>query len=649
MRRTLTGDLGRVIAVCLEKDPHLRYPSAGALADDIERYLRGEPMLARGPGIGYRVGKKVRRYRGPVAALGAAAAACGVLVWTLLRPSHAPLNFAPLTTYQGSEISPSFSPDGNEVRGVRVNEEDNWDIYRVRIGEAAPRRLTSDPVTERSPPAWSRDGKTISVSAGRGRERSAVDGNAGGGRRVTRAGEPESERRPAKTLSGLVSGQPLSIGDASRSAAQRQRIFAISATTGEQRQLTGLDKASSSSDGQPTHAQNGLTLFFGRDAVTPGQSFGCCRLRATCAEQGGAAPPRSRFRRCTRTGRATPISKRVCSPLQRGSNELMRGSSGKEALRNLSEMGGNVREPEISRWQKGWCSSGNSTTPMCGVWIWMLRQGGRRTAIAWSRRRCGIRMRLSSADGKRLVFESNRSGFYELLQAGADGSDSRQITSYHSITSGPQWSPDGGRIVFSALKDGCAQIFTMAAGGGPFQQMTFAGEGAMLPLYAPDGKWIYFSLVQSGARQIWRVPAQGGTPQQMTHDGGNDAAFHRMDVGCITAGCERSARRSGGCLRVAARRTRWSIARWGGMCSWRSSGCTMRGELRDQHCRPEALDLVTGETKVLATTDHEVRDRIAVSRDERTIYYTQADQDGVDLMLVSDFHQVFDRLELFLT
>jgi len=32
-----------------------------------------------------------------------------------------------------------------------------------------------------------------------------------------------------------------------------------------------------------------------------------------------------------------------------------------------------------------------------------------------------------------------------------------------------------------------------------------------------------------------------------------------------------------------------------------------------------------------------VRDRLAVTRDERSIYYTQVDADGMDLMLVSNF------------
>src|SRR5689334_6541353 len=77
-------DLSTICLKCLEKDPKRRYPSALALAEDLERCLKHEPIQARHTGIFVRGKKWVRR--NPTSALLAAslialAAAAGWIVW----------------------------------------------------------------------------------------------------------------------------------------------------------------------------------------------------------------------------------------------------------------------------------------------------------------------------------------------------------------------------------------------------------------------------------------------------------------------------------------------------------------------------------------------------------------------------------------
>ena len=68
LMRKLREDLDWVAVRCLEKDRERRYSSAGELASEIDRYLRGQALLAGPPSRSYRFGKFVRRNRGPIAA-----------------------------------------------------------------------------------------------------------------------------------------------------------------------------------------------------------------------------------------------------------------------------------------------------------------------------------------------------------------------------------------------------------------------------------------------------------------------------------------------------------------------------------------------------------------------------------------------------
>src|SRR5262249_25493881 len=67
LTKFVRGELDWIVLKALEKDRNRRYESASALAADVERFLRDEPVHACPPSAGYRLRKFVRRHRGRLA------------------------------------------------------------------------------------------------------------------------------------------------------------------------------------------------------------------------------------------------------------------------------------------------------------------------------------------------------------------------------------------------------------------------------------------------------------------------------------------------------------------------------------------------------------------------------------------------------
>jgi len=86
LQRKLRGDLDWITLKAMEKDRMRRYQTAHALAEDIQRHLNDEPVLAGRPTTLYRMGKFVRRHRALV--IGTAAVlfvlTAGMIVSTVL-------------------------------------------------------------------------------------------------------------------------------------------------------------------------------------------------------------------------------------------------------------------------------------------------------------------------------------------------------------------------------------------------------------------------------------------------------------------------------------------------------------------------------------------------------------------------------------
>jgi len=86
VNRSVPPELELVVGRCMEREPGKRYADAQALADDLDRFLRGEPVLARPPTMSTRVRLFLRRRRAAVPGA-VAALVLGALLAVLLARS----------------------------------------------------------------------------------------------------------------------------------------------------------------------------------------------------------------------------------------------------------------------------------------------------------------------------------------------------------------------------------------------------------------------------------------------------------------------------------------------------------------------------------------------------------------------------------
>ena len=69
LARELRGDLDNIVLMALRTEPERRYKSAEQLAEDLSRYLSGQPVIAQTDTPFYRAGKFFRRHKTGIAAI----------------------------------------------------------------------------------------------------------------------------------------------------------------------------------------------------------------------------------------------------------------------------------------------------------------------------------------------------------------------------------------------------------------------------------------------------------------------------------------------------------------------------------------------------------------------------------------------------
>jgi Tol biopolymer transport system component len=130
-----------------------------------------------------------------------------------------------------------------------------------------------------------------------------------------------------------------------------------------------------------------------------------------------------------------------------------------------------------------------------------------------------------SQDGRRIAFDSRRSGASEVWVCRDAGDDCAQLTRFGGHSGSPSWSPREHLVAIDARPQGNADIFVADPEGGEPRRLTTHDAEDVVPTFSRDGNQIYFSSDRSGDWEIWRVSlVRGDAPVQITRDGGFSAA-----------------------------------------------------------------------------------------------------------------------------
>jgi Tol biopolymer transport system component/DNA-binding winged helix-turn-helix (wHTH) protein len=566
----------------------------------------------------------------------------GAAVWIYLarRPPSdlADIRETPLTTLPGSEISPTFSPDGSQVAFGWDGENNGagYDLYVQTVGAENPHRLTHSPVQPSFTAAWSPDGRFIAI-------RSEQQGSAMIELVPATGGPP----RPLTTVHGGFYGGLLTWSRDSKTivfAEVSMKPHADNIRTG----LYFLPLDTLQPRFVETHCAVPVLPKFNpkQDSI----AFGCIdrmdRTSIDVLEIG--------------SGRVNELL--TIKGAKKGKG-LDWSADGRFLFYSYTDPDGGsfLWEMEAAHPEHRWrlplahdagdlavSRNGDSLAyvqSFISANIWKLSLTAQPVAqmlIASTRSQNNPNV---SPDGSKIAFESDRGGSHEVWISDADGHNLQQITHFNSLTGTPSWSPDSKLLAFDSRAEGEANLYVYNTAGGDLRKVTASTRANSLPSWSRDGRFLFYASGEDiDIPSIWRVPVEGGTATEIIANGdlpitspdGTHLFFRRLGSGSVSImriRLDGSDLQTVKVLPVADCSVAW----------WPSGDGLYILSAPAGTSQIEYLDVATGKRRLIYTLPKRALEWVgglAVSSDGKWLLFTQVDEQKADLYLLTGLNSV---------
>lgn len=483
------AELRRMIRRCLAKDPDHRYQSMRDVAIELAEFVEEWDELSRDSSASSGSGRAL--VRTPLASPATLWIAAGLLLlllgtWAAWRewfPARTGprFDFAPVTAMSGLEMSPVLSPDGNFVV-YQSKIDGDWDLYLLRIGGRNPILLTAESDADDTQPAFSPDGQTIAFRSERDQGGIFLMGATGESvRRLTTEGfnpawSPDGRRIVYDTEGpldpyGRISVSALWVVDVD--SKEKTRIYEGDAVAprwspdGRRIAFWGMaDPRGSNRDIGTIPSQGGEPVWLTRsEALDWSPVWSADGRYIYFASDRGGSMNLWRIAVDPSSGKGRGRPEAVTAPA-RWVGHLSLSARGDRILFSSVQVHASVERIEFD--------------------------APTRTAVGKARPVTGETQLVGEMDvspaGDRIVYRTYLAP-EDLFVVGSDGGGFVRLTNDSYRDRAPRWSADGRSIVFYSNRDGRYEAWRIRPDGSGLQQLTRrAGREPLYPSLSPDGK-----------------------------------------------------------------------------------------------------------------------------------------------------------------